>query len=565
MEILIAEDNAVSRKLLEKVVVNFGYRVLVAENGRKAWELFQQNRVSMVITDWMMPEMDGIALCKKIRSSSVKNYTYIIVVTAKDQKQDFIEALEAGADDHLSKPFDPDDLKIRIKTGERVVLLEKEHHKLETDLINSRNKLRIVFDSLHEEIVTIDKAMHLVSANRMFLKNRGIAFSEIVTYPYFTEQNGDKLESGVGDVFETGKPQFLADVSLDDNGNKKYREIRFLPAKDGKGEISQVVVVSRDMTESMLKSDKIVLLNAKLRKAFSHVNTKNVKLENTLKELKDTQAQILQSEKMASIGQLAAGVAHEINNPTGFVSSNLKSLLEYQYDINGLLGEYRLLMTGLKEVDLKQDFPPSIARQVGKIISLEEEIDVDLILEDVLELIGESREGTERIKKIVLDLKDFSHPGEDKMQLADINNGIESTLNVVWNELKYKATVTKDYGDLPRIECYPQQLNQVFMNLLVNAAQAIEKEGEIRITTQILDGRVEIKIGDTGSGIPKDNLSKIFDPFFTTKDVGKGTGLGLNMAYNIIKKHNGTIDVESEVGKGTVFTILMPMAPGIDD
>ncbi|MCD6293357.1 MAG: GHKL domain-containing protein [Deltaproteobacteria bacterium] len=262
---------------------------------------------------------------------------------------------------------------------------------------------------------------------------------------------------------------------------------------------------------------------------------------------------------MASIGQLAAGVAHEINNPTGFVSSNLKSLLDYQHDINSLLMEYRRFITGLKEVALKEGFPSFIAQQVERIADLEEEIDVDFILEDVLDLIGECREGTERIKKIVLNLKDFAHPNEDKMQVSDINNGIESTLNVVWNELKYKATVTKDYGDLPPIKCYPQQLNQVFMNLLVNAAQAIEKKGKIMISTRVLDGRVEIKIGDTGSGIPKENLSKIFDPFFTTKDVGKGTGLGLNMAYNIIKKHNGTIDVESEVGKETIFTIRFPV------
>ena len=299
----------------------------------------------------------------------------------------------------------------------------------------------------------------------------------------------------------------------------------------------------------------------KLVKAFVSVNKKNQKLVDALKRLKDTQAQILQSEKMASIGQLAAGVAHEINNPTGFVSSNLKSLLDYQHDINGLLGEYRRLITGLKEIIMKKGFPSSIARQVERIKDLEEEIDADFILADILDLIGDCREGTERIKKIVLDLKDFAHPGEDIMQVADINYGIESTLNVVWNELKYKATVTKDYGDLPPIKCYSQQLNQVFMNLLVNAAQAIEKEGKITISTRVLDGCVEIKIGDTGSGIPKDNLSKIFDPFFTTKDVGKGTGLGLNMAYNIIRKHKGSIDVESEVGKGTVFAVRIPMDP----
>ncbi len=167
------------------------------------------------------------------------------------------------------------------------------------------------------------------------------------------------------------------------------------------------------------------------------------------------------------------------------------------------------------------------------------------------------------IFQTVIDLKDFAHPGEQKLKYVDINRNLDSTLNVVWNELKYKTTVTKDYGDLPEVQCYPQQLNQVFVNILVNAAQAIEKQGEIKIRTRALDGKVEIKISDTGVGIPEKSLSKIFDPFFTTKEVGKGTGLGLNVAYNIIQKHKATIDVQSEVGKGTTFSIRLQTDPDV--
>jgi signal transduction histidine kinase len=191
---------------------------------------------------------------------------------------------------------------------------------------------------------------------------------------------------------------------------------------------------------------------------------------------------------------------------------------------------------------------------------MEGQVDLDFILGDTANLIKECQEGAERIKKIVTDLKDFAHPGADKMKYADINKGLDSTLNIVWNELKYKTTVTKEYADLPEVKCYPQQLNQVFMNILLNAAQAIEKEGEIKIVTRAFDGYAEINISDTGMGIPKEKLSKIFDPFFTTKEVGKGTGLGLSVSYNIIKKHNGTIDVESTVGKGTAFTVRIPVA-----
>ena len=285
-------------------------------------------------------------------------------------------------------------------------------------------------------------------------------------------------------------------------------------------------------------------------------------MENELfksKEKKQLEAQLLQSEKMASIGRLAAGVAHEINNPTGFVSSNLKTLSDYIEDIMGLFKEYRKLISNLKKNSDICGPLSEISEQLKRIVDLENEVDLEFVLKDIFDLIDESKEGTERIKKIVQDLKDFAHPGQDKPKFADINQNIDSTVNVVWNELKYKADVIKDYGDLPRVQCYPQLLNQVFMNLLINAVQSIEKRGEINIKTRANNGYVEIKISDTGSGIPKENLNRIFDPFFTTKDVGKGTGLGLNVAYNIIKKHHGKIDVNTGVGKGTTFTIKIPV------
>jgi len=289
------------------------------------------------------------------------------------------------------------------------------------------------------------------------------------------------------------------------------------------------------------------------------VEERTKELNETLSNLQKTQSQLLQSEKMASVGQLAAGVAHEINNPTGFVSSNLKTLSDYQNDMFGLIKEYRKLIADLKETVSTAEYPGSIPEQMKRIVALESEVDIDYILDDSPNLIKESREGTERIKRIVIDLKDFAHPGEQELKYADLNHNLESTLNIVWNEIKYKATVIKDCGDLPEVQCYPQQINQVFMNLLLNAVQAIEKHGEIRIATRAVDGYAEIAISDTGVGIPKKSLSRIFDPFFTTKEVGKGTGLGLNIAYNIVKKHKGTIDVESTMGKGTTFTIRIPV------
>jgi signal transduction histidine kinase len=184
---------------------------------------------------------------------------------------------------------------------------------------------------------------------------------------------------------------------------------------------------------------------------------------------------------------------------------------------------------------------------------------IDYVINDFTNVIKESLEGTERVKRIVQDLKNFSHKDEDEHKPADINEGIESTINVVWNELKYKANVTKEYGKIPLTKCNLGQLNQVFMNLLINAVQAIEEHGEISIKTERRDGDIVVSISDTGSGIQEDKMNRIFEPFFTTKEVGKGTGLGLSVAYDIVKKHKGDILVTSEIGKGSTFTITIPV------
>ena len=270
-------------------------------------------------------------------------------------------------------------------------------------------------------------------------------------------------------------------------------------------------------------------------------------LEQAYNDLKIAQSQITQQEKMASIGQLAAGVAHEINNPTGFIMSNLGSLQKYADRLTEFIRIQSEALANLPSEDAE-----TVEKQ-------RKSLKVDYIIDDLRNLVKESLDGADRIKKIVQDLKSFSRVDEAELKMADINIGIESTINIVWNELKYKATVKKEYGDIPQIRCNPGQLNQVFMNILMNAAHAIEKQGEIGIRTWAENDMLKVLISDTGSGIPKDKLNRIFEPFYTTKEVGKGTGLGLSIAYDIVKKHKGSIEVESEAGKGTTFVITIPI------
>lgn len=273
-------------------------------------------------------------------------------------------------------------------------------------------------------------------------------------------------------------------------------------------------------------------------------------------EIKKANLQLMHQEKMASIGQLAAGVAHEINNPMGYIGSNLKRLNEYVDDLREMINVYR---RSFSYEDYGQ--PDEFKRLVS---TTEKEIDIDYLMEDLPALILETIEGADRVNKIVSDLKDFAHPGDDGRSYADINSCITSTLNIVNNEIKYKADVMLDLGDIPPVLCSPRLINQVIMNLLVNAAQAIETTGKIRIETRADDSYLIIIVEDDGPGIPEENQARIFDPFFTTKDVGKGTGLGLNICYGIIKDHGGSINVESTLGSGTRFTIRIPVDREID-
>jgi len=273
-------------------------------------------------------------------------------------------------------------------------------------------------------------------------------------------------------------------------------------------------------------------------------------LHQAMEAIERTRSQLLQSEKMAAVGQLAAGVAHEINNPIGFVSSNLGSLRAY---VDRLLEVVDLAAAAVAR--LPADDPARLAVEEAW-----QAAEVDFMREDIPALIGESAEGLARVRRIVADLKDFSHVDEGVWQDADINGGLESTLNVIWNELKYKAKVVRDLGDLPAVRCIPAQLNQVFMNLLVNAGQAIEGAGTITLRSGYEDRHVWVEIEDSGGGMPPEVQKRIFEPFFTTKPVGQGTGLGLPISREIVQRHEGTISVDSEPGRGTCFRIRLPVA-----
>jgi PAS domain S-box-containing protein len=424
------------------------------------------------------------------------------------------------------------------------------------------SKLRATLESTGNGILVLDWSGHIGSMNRHFgqiwnlpealLQRQNDAeivaflaesvhesacvvarFHELADHSH-TE---DTLHHLDGRVFElVSRPQYMAEQIVG----------RVFSVQDvtQRTRDAQALRESRDELELRVRER-----TAQLETLNADLQAEKERLAELVRELEAAQAQLMQSERMASIGQLAAGVAHEINNPVGFVNSNLGSLKLYVDKLMQLLTVYEQAEVAL---------PADVATAVQ---ATKAEVDLDFMRTDLTELVAESLDGLQRVTRIVQDLKNFSHPDESERQLADIEQGLDSTLRVVWNELKYKATVTKVFAGLPQLVCHPFQLNQVFMNLLVNAGQSIETKGTITLRTGYDDAWLWVEIEDTGKGIKPDNLVRIFDPFFTTKPVGKGTGLGLSMAYGIVKKHGGRIDVRSQVGQGSCFRVWLPREP----
>lgn len=281
----------------------------------------------------------------------------------------------------------------------------------------------------------------------------------------------------------------------------------------------------------------------------------NKSLRQAYEKLKDQKAQLLHQEKLASIGQLSAGVAHEINNPTGYVKSNLSSLKYYMEKLKEVIVHYQEFVNFVSQNNPGE----SVTERISALQAYTEEADLEFIVEDVDNLVEASIDGALKITEIVQGLKTFSRIDSKDAEVVDINQCLEGTLKLVAHDLKDKANITTEFGELPATYGFPGNLNQVFLNLLVNAGQAMPSFGEICVSSKVVENNIVVTVADNGSGIEEEVLNKIFDPFFTTKDVGSGTGLGLSISHGIIKKHGGSIEVDSKVGTGTIFTITLPV------
>lgn len=400
MRVLIADDEAVSLRLLERFLQKWGYEVVAARDGAEAWRLFEAEHFPLVISDWMMPEMDGLELVRRIRQCARPSYVYTILVTARSQKEDLVEGMEAGFDDFVAKPFDRDELRVRLNEGERIIRLEQT----------------------------------------------------------LAEQN---------------------------------------------------------------------------------------------RALREAQAALVQKEKLAGVGQLAAGMAHEINNPIAYVSNNLAVL---QRDVTAaleVLDKYREGRESLRRVE------PELTAEAER---LEEACDLPYLCENVDRIFQASRSGLSRVRDIVTNLRDFARLDEAELKELEIETVLRSTLEMLNHELETKGIhVESRLEPLPPLVGHAGKIGQVFFNLLLNAIQASPQGSTIVVRGQASGGTVVIEIEDDGCGIRPDDLPRIFEPFFTTKTVGEGKGLGLAVSFGIVRDHGGSIEVDSRVGHGSTFRVRLPL------
>ncbi|MPS30918.1 two-component sensor histidine kinase [Salinivibrio sp. VYel9] len=418
-----------------------------------------------------------------------------------------------------------------------------------------------LFNQLAIAICIVDHEYTIESANACFFARLAakpgtvVGRSLLACFPdhrQFLQQNIDSVFSTQTPLQSSGSVIIDTFVEVGSDVAHNWQDTEFLPIPSACGVVTQVAICFyRPTALAASKQDTRPSISESQRFKRS-----SDAYQEVVSELKQLQGQLLQSEKMASIGQISAGIAHEINNPIAFISSNIRTLYDY-------LEKFSAYVHQLDEkIDASENKVLVADRQ-----ALKDKLQLSYLLEDASELIEESLEGVTRVMTIVKDLKEFSRADNSEWVLTDVRRGIDSTLKIIHNEIKYAIEIERNYSpQTPDILCQPMQLNQVFLNLLINAAQAIEGEGKINIDVAPLDvEHLMIKIKDTGLGIPDEVLTTIFEPFYTTKPVGQGTGLGLSVSRDIIAAHGGQITVESEQGKGTTFTIVLPCSDGCAD
>ena len=497
---LVVEDDPTSAVLVRRVVEARGHEVQVCETAEDALAAHAERHFQIMVVDWLLPGIDGVEFCRRLRQSPANQDVVILMVTGQDSPEALATVLEAGATDFMPKSLTATHLATRVAVAEASAREKARRRVAETALSVAKAEFQTIFESIPDAVVFTDTDRRILRMNP--------AFSSLFGYSEF-EVLGRKADQ-VLRVMPRSRVQARFDLGVEERAELRERTEWICQPKGG-GELI------------------VDALWAEVRNPRGQV-TELLGIFRDVSERVALQARLQVADRMASMGTLAAGVAHEINNPLTFIMGNLNYLASELEDLAGPRPSPRM-----------------------------EELGVT---------IQEALEGSSRVRDIVKELRTFAR-GTDEQDIGpvDVAKVMESTLSMAKNHIKHKCRVSKDYQPVASVHGDPGKLGQVFLNLVVNAAQALPDgridEHWIRVGIEQSDELVVVRVQDTGPGIPADLQARIFDPFYTTKPVGEGTGLGLAICHSIVNQMGGEISLESELGRGTTFTVKLPAAsPG---
>ncbi len=523
-DFLIVDDEKQICLILSRWINNEGYSCLSTHSGEKAQRLLDELSFSVVITDIMMPNVSGIDLLKHIKST--KSEIPVIMITGLDDQQTIKTAYDLGAYGYMNKPLQQNNVLSNIINALQRRKLEIENklysQKLES-LLETRTKE--IEDALSNVSQIMDKIINEEDFN--------VRFDNPSLQDCYKIMHCRKKDCP---CFGKGKTRCwqVCKTSCQDHETetfiKKYQTCCKCP------------VFLKSTSSYTMK------IGEHFNNMMNMLATKHYQLADSYEQLKQSQKQVVTQEKMATLGLLSAGIAHEINTPIGYVSSNLKMMIKYTNRIHDFLA---VQTSVLKNSASSQELADVKIKRKKK--------SIDSILIDQKDLLTESIEGCQHIQSIVSDLKIFSRDDTNKPTTVNLNDVIKKTINVARNELKYKTQVIKQLEELPDLQCYPNKISQIILNLLINASQAIKEDGEIVISSKHKEDTIIISVTDNGCGISSEKLETIFEPFYTTKEEEKGTGLGLTISSSIAQKHHGSLSVESIPGQGSTFTLSIPV------
>ncbi len=543
--ILVVDDTPANVRLLTDALVKHGYEICSAMSGERALEIVQDFVPDLILLDVMMPEMDGYTVCQRLKERPETHDIPVMFLSAIDNPSDKVRAFQVGGIDYITKPFHLDEVIARVSQQiDRRSLqkrLEQQNFRLHAEIQNYKQleqRYRSIFDNAIDGMFQSTPEGQFITANASLARMYGYVSVE-------------ELCTSIGDIAEQlyvhpdRRQDFMLAVQRD--GEVSDFEAQVYCKNGTTLWISETVRSVKDAQNNLIFYEGTVKDITDRKRNTEILRLRSQELEETLVQLRHSQTKLLQQEKMSSLGQLVAGMAHEINNPVSFISGNLVYAEQYFED----------LVRAFHEAGL----------ETGE--------DIEFVLKDLPVLLKSIRTGADRIRLIVQALKNFSRLDEAEEKQVDIHEGIESTLLLLSHRLdatpnRPKVKVIMDLGPLPKVHCFPGLLNQAFMNLMGNAIDALDanvanggyKQPKLELRTKLVDpNQIMIWISDNGSGMPTEVQERIFDPFFTTKAVGEGTGMGLAISYQVIvEKHGGQLECISVLGKGTEFVIMLPVS-----